>query len=56
MRATVAQALVTANPGCMMQIRAVAERSGWSIATFHLAEVLDASIRGARLGDLPSSP
>ncbi len=38
----------------MMQIRAAAERSGWSMATFHLAEVLDASLRGAGLGDLPS--
>jgi len=50
-RATGADALVSANPGCTMQIRAAAERAGWSIATYHIAEVLDASVRGARLGD-----
>ena len=50
-RATGAGALVTANPGCTMQIRAAAERGGWSIAAYHIAEVLDASVRGAQLGD-----
>ncbi|MGA3218860.1 MAG: heterodisulfide reductase-related iron-sulfur binding cluster [Acidimicrobiales bacterium] len=55
-RATGAKVLVTANPGCTMQIQAAAQRRGWSIAAFHLAEVLDASVRGARLGDRPSSP
>ena len=50
LRATGAEVLVTTNPGCTMQIRAAAERGGWSIAAFHLAEVLDASIRGAGLG------
>ncbi len=52
-RATGAEALVTANPGCTMQIRAAAERGGWSIDAYHIAEVLDASVRGAQLGDEP---
>jgi glycolate oxidase iron-sulfur subunit len=52
-RATGAQALVTANPGCTMQIRAAAGRGGWSIDAYHIAEVLDASVRGAQLGDAP---
>ena len=55
-RATGAEVLVTSNPGCMMQIRAAAERGGWSIVPVHLAEVLDASIRGTGLPGLPSSP
>jgi len=49
-RATGAGALVTANPGCTMQIRAAAERGGWSIAAYHIAEVLDASVRGPSSG------
>jgi glycolate oxidase iron-sulfur subunit len=38
--------LVTANPGCLMQIGAALRRSGVTIAAAHTAEVLDASIRG----------
>jgi glycolate dehydrogenase iron-sulfur subunit len=44
--ATGAQLLVTSNPGCAMQIRTALDASGRSLAILHLAEVLDASIRG----------
>ncbi len=44
--ATGAEVLVTANPGCLMQIRAAAARLGSELATAHLAEVIDASIGG----------
>jgi glycolate oxidase iron-sulfur subunit len=55
LRATGADFLVTTNPGCMMQIRAAAERAGWPVVPLHLAEVLDASVRGTRLPG-PASP
>jgi glycolate oxidase iron-sulfur subunit len=47
--ATGADVLVTANPGCMMQIAAQIRKSGGEIAVAHTAEVLDASLRGVPL-------
>jgi glycolate oxidase iron-sulfur subunit len=44
--ATGADLLVTSNPGCMLQIRASLERRGAKLPMAHVAEVLDASIRG----------
>ncbi len=44
--ATGAQVLVTANPGCLMQVAASVRRQGGQIALAHTAQVLDASIRG----------
>jgi glycolate oxidase iron-sulfur subunit len=44
--ATGADLLVTSNPGCMLQIRASLEDRGASLPMAHVAEVLDASIRG----------
>jgi glycolate oxidase iron-sulfur subunit len=44
--ATGADLLVTSNPGCMLQIRASLERRGATLPMAHVAEVLDASIRG----------
>jgi glycolate oxidase iron-sulfur subunit len=43
---TGAELLVSANPGCALQIAAAARRAGWVLPVAHLAEVLDASIRG----------
>ncbi|MCU7722741.1 heterodisulfide reductase-related iron-sulfur binding cluster [Actinoplanes sp. KI2] len=43
---TGAALLVTANPGCLMQVAAAIHRQGGSIALAHTAQVLDASIRG----------
>jgi glycolate oxidase iron-sulfur subunit len=43
---TQAQLLVTANPGCLMQVASSVERAGGRIALAHTVEVLDASIRG----------
>jgi glycolate oxidase iron-sulfur subunit len=48
-QATGAALLVTANPGCLMQVSAALGRTGASIATAHTIEVLDASIRGIGL-------
>jgi glycolate oxidase iron-sulfur subunit len=44
--ATGAQLLVSANPGCAMQIAAGLRRVGRPLPVAHLAEVLDAAIRG----------
>ena len=44
--ATKADLLVTANPGCLLQVTDALRRSGTSIATAHTIEVLDASLRG----------
>jgi glycolate oxidase iron-sulfur subunit len=44
---TGAELLVSANPGCAMQISAAARRAGRRLPVAHLAEVLDASIRGS---------
>ena len=41
--------LVTANPGCLMQIAASARRLGKHLALAHTVTVLDASIRGVPL-------
>jgi Fe-S oxidoreductase len=44
--ATGADLLISANPGCSMQIAAALRRRGQVIAVAHTAEVLDASLRG----------
>ncbi|MGZ4505084.1 MAG: (Fe-S)-binding protein, partial [Nocardioidaceae bacterium] len=44
--ATGADLLVTANPGCLMQVRSAIERSGRPMGLVHTIEVIDASIRG----------
>ena len=44
--ATGAQVLVTANPGCLMQVTSAIERSGHPMGMAHTIEVLDASIAG----------
>ena len=41
-----AELLVTANPGCAMQIAAAARDLGSTVTVVHTAEVLDASVRG----------
>ncbi|MEO7351324.1 MAG: heterodisulfide reductase-related iron-sulfur binding cluster [Marmoricola sp.] len=55
--ATGAQVLVTANPGCLMQVTSAIERSARQQGTrpmgmAHTVEVLDASIRGAPTTEL----
>ena len=42
-RATGAQAIVTANPGCLLQLRAGVARSGTGQEVLHLVELLDRS-------------
>ncbi|HLK94473.1 MAG TPA: heterodisulfide reductase-related iron-sulfur binding cluster [Nocardioidaceae bacterium] len=44
--ATGADLLVTANPGCLLQISSALSRAGTSMSTAHTVEVLDASIAG----------
>ena len=44
--ATEADLLVTANPGCLMQVSAAFARRGAAMAMAHTVEVLDASLRG----------
>jgi glycolate oxidase iron-sulfur subunit len=50
--ATGADLLVTANPGCLMQVAASVRKLGGEIALAHTAQVLDASIRGLGVGAL----
>ncbi len=47
--ATGAPLLISANPGCSLQIASALARRGQDIAVAHTAEVLDASIRGRPL-------
>jgi glycolate oxidase iron-sulfur subunit len=47
--ATGASLLISANPGCTLQISAALGERGAAIPSAHTAEVLDASIRGRRL-------
>jgi glycolate oxidase iron-sulfur subunit len=44
--ATEAEVLVTANPGCLMQIHSALRRTGRDIRLAHTVEILDASIQG----------
>jgi glycolate oxidase iron-sulfur subunit len=44
-----ASLIISANPGCTLQISAELASRGKSIATAHTAEILDISIRGGRL-------
>jgi glycolate oxidase iron-sulfur subunit len=54
--ATGADLLVTANPGCLMQIDSALRRAGKSVALAHTVQVLDASIRGLGASDLGVTP
>ena len=51
-RARGASLLITANPGCLMQVATSLQRTGQQIAMAHTAMVLDASIRGVPLETL----
>ena len=46
--ATEAEAVVSSNPGCLMQIASGLEAAGRPIPTLHLVELLDRAIRGDR--------
>jgi glycolate dehydrogenase iron-sulfur subunit len=54
--ATGAELLVTANPGCLMQVSASLRKLGATIALAHTAQVLDASIRGLPAKHLTTPP
>jgi len=50
---THAQALVSANPGCLLQLQASLRRNGHDeLPTFHMVELLDASLRGVSVESL----
>ena len=44
--ATGADAVVSSNPGCLLQLGGALERQGRPLRTLHLVEIVDASIRG----------
>jgi glycolate oxidase iron-sulfur subunit len=46
---TGADAVVSSNPGCLLQIRSAMERLGRPMRAYHMVELLDASIRNAPL-------
>jgi glycolate oxidase iron-sulfur subunit len=50
--ATGAELLVTANPGCLMQVASALERSGHRMTMAHTIEVLDASIAGLPISEI----
>ncbi len=50
--ATGADLLVTANPGCLMQVASSVSRHGGRIGLAHTVEVLDASLRGRSVEQL----
>jgi glycolate dehydrogenase iron-sulfur subunit len=50
--ATKPDALVAANPGCLLQIASSLAQEGHPLPTFHPVELLDASIRGVPLPEL----
>jgi glycolate oxidase iron-sulfur subunit len=52
--ATGAPLLVTANPGCLLQVAAASRRQNGDIALAHTAEVLDASLRNLGVSGLLS--
>jgi glycolate oxidase iron-sulfur subunit len=54
--ATGAELLVTANPGCLMQVTSAIQRSGHPMGMAHTVEVLDASIRGLSPDALRPTP
>jgi glycolate oxidase iron-sulfur subunit len=52
---TKAEALISANPGCLLQLQASLRRNGHTeLPTFHMVELLDASLRGLTVDDLLS--
>ena len=51
--ATKAQALVSANPGCLLQLQASLRRKGHAeMPTFHMIELIDAALRGMSVEDV----
>jgi len=46
---TGAKAVVSSNPGCLLQIASRLDQAGKPTRTFHLVELVDASIRGQKL-------
>ncbi len=46
---TGADAVASSNPGCLLQIASRLEQAGTPLATYHLVELVDASIRGEAL-------
>jgi glycolate oxidase iron-sulfur subunit len=50
-RATGARIMVTANPGCWMQVATALARTGERMPVAHTVQVLDASIRGVPVED-----
>ena len=48
--ATEPDAIVSANPGCLLQIRSGLDRAGRPVPLMHLVELLDASISGGSAG------
>jgi glycolate oxidase iron-sulfur subunit len=49
---TGADLLVTSNPGCLLQLRNALERRGQRLPMAHVAEVLDAAVRGTQPSSL----
>jgi len=51
---TKADLILTANPGCMLQLRAGVSRAGGGRRVLHVVELLDEAYRGRGSADLPS--
>lgn len=46
---TGAQAIISSNPGCLLQITAALDRAGHPLPVFHMVQLVDAAIRGVTL-------
>ena len=53
--ATGAEAVVSSNPGCLLQLKSGLEGAGQPLPTMHLVELVDASIRGGASRSGPST-
>ena len=53
---TGADAVVSSNPGCLLQLGSALQREGRPLPTMHLVELVDASIRGRPLPAQESAP
>jgi len=47
---TGAEAIVSSNPGCLLQLRAALARAGRPLPVYHMVELVDASVRGISPG------
>jgi glycolate oxidase iron-sulfur subunit len=48
--------VVSANPGCLMQLASGLQRAGRRVPVLHMIEILDAAIQGKPAAELQARP